>query len=193
MPEVWFIRHAPAAENIGGTFMGQLDPEPDAQALAEAAALTGTIAADVVLSSPLRRASLTATKLFPGHAITHDKRLQERHLGDWQGREKAQVRSERPDAFTERGTLDLQMTPPGGESWNDFEQRVRAVLLEIAACPADRRVALVSHNGVLRAARVLLGQVDVETASRMTEPFATPDLVVVDAASLRRADDGPGA
>jgi broad specificity phosphatase PhoE len=184
MPDVWLIRHAPAAANIGGTFMGQLDPEPDAAALAEAVASLGDIAADVVLSSPLRRAALTATALFPARTITVDDRLAERHLGDWQGRVKSQVRAECPDAFTQRGTLDLRLTPPAGEPWEAFQARVRAVLLEIAVLPADRRVALVSHNGVLRAARVLLGQVDVQTASRMVEPFARPDRIVVDAAAL---------
>lgn len=184
MPNVWLIRHVPAAQNIDGTFMGQLDPEPDAAALAEAAASAPEIAADIVLCSPLRRATLTAATLFAGRTITLDDRLAERHLGDWQGRVKAQVRAERPDAFTERGTLDLRLTPPAGESWEALQARVRAVLLEIAALPAGRRVALVSHNGVLRTARVLLGLLDVDTASRMAEPFARPDAIVVDAAAL---------
>ncbi|MEJ7797643.1 MAG: histidine phosphatase family protein [Solirubrobacteraceae bacterium] len=185
MPDVWLIRHAPAVENLSGTFMGQLDAEADARALTQLAALAGTIAADVVLSSPLLRAARTAAALFPDHAITHDTRLAERHLGDWQGRVKAQVRAERPDAFTERGTLDLCVTPPGGEPWSAFAARVDAIMREIAAWPADRRVALVAHNGVLRTVRVLLGQVDVAMASRMTEPFTRPDVIVIDAAALR--------
>lgn len=184
MAGAWLIRHAPAAANMEGRFMGQLDPEPDAEALAAAAAIAGSVAADTVLSSPLLRASMTAAALFPGRRIGHDDRLAERHLGDWQGRDKAQVRAEAPEAFTERGTLDLRVTPPAGESWEDFQARVRAVLLQIAARPAGDRVAVVAHNGVLRTARVLLGHVDVQTASRMTEPFAQPELIVIDAASL---------
>jgi len=184
VPAVWLIRHAPAAENIDGTFMGRLDAEPESAGLAAAAALAGTICADLVMCSPLRRAVLTAAALFPDQPITCDERLVERDLGSWQGRAKAHVRASEPAAFTERGTLDLRLTPPGGESWAALQARVRAVLDELAALPEDCRVALVAHNGVLRTARVLLGLVDVDAASRMTEPFARPDLVALDAGAL---------
>lgn len=177
MPALWLIRHAPAAGNIGGTFMGQLDGEPDRDGLLRAALLAGTIDADVVLSSPLRRAALTADAIFPGHEITRDARLMERHLGTWQGRVKADVQAERPDAFTDAGTLDLRVTPPAGESYVALQARVAAVLSDVAAHPDTTTVALVAHNGVLRTARVLLGLLDVETASRTPERFAEPDRV----------------
>ena len=164
--------------------MGQLDAEPDAAGLSEAARLAGTIAADVVLCSPLRRASRTAAAVFPELAVTLDARLMERHLGAWQGRPKADVRAQQPEVFTENGTLDLSVTPPGGEPLEAMQARVLEVLHEIAALPADCRVAIVAHNGVLRIARVLLGLVTVAQASRMTEPFARPQLVSVDAAAL---------
>ena len=164
--------------------MGQLDAEPDADGLAQAAQLAGTIEADMVLCSPLVRASRTAAAVFPEMAVTLDARLMERHLGAWQGRPKAEVRAQQPEVFTENGTLDLFVTPPGGEPLDAMQARVRAVLREIAGLPAECRVALVAHNGVLRIARVLLGHVTVAQASRMTEPFARPDLVVVEAAAL---------
>lgn len=164
--------------------MGQLDAEPDAAGLSEAAQLAGTIEADVILSSPLRRASRTAAAVFPRVAVTLDARLMERHLGAWQGRPKSEVRARRPEVFTENGTLDLFVTPPDGEPLEAMQARVLEVLREIADLPAGCRVALVAHNGVLRLARVALGLVTLEQASRMTEPFARPDLVVVDAAAL---------
>ena len=184
MPDVWLIRHAPARENLEGTFMGRLDGDPDPVGLQRAAALAGTIDARVVLSSPLRRAALTAAAIFPGHAIEHDERLAERHLGDWQGRAKAAVRAETPGAFTEAGTLDLRVTPPGGESFEDLRARVHAVLSDLAARPAQEPIAVVAHNAVLRTARILLGLTDVATASRTPEQFARPQLVVVDARAL---------
>jgi len=184
VPDVWLIRHAPARENLEGTFMGRLDGEPDLAGLGRAATLAGTIGAAVVLSSPLRRAVLTAEAIFPGHAIEHDERLAERNLGDWQGRSKSAVRAETPRAFTEAGTLDLRVTPPGGESFEDLRARVHAVLSEIAARPRDERVAVVAHNAVLRTARILLELTDVATASRTPERFAEPELVRVDARAL---------
>ena len=113
--------------------MGQLDAEPDADGLAQAAQLAGTIEADVVLCSPLRRASRTAAAVFPEMAVTLDARLMERHLGAWQGRPKAEVRAQQPEVFTENGTLDLFVTPPGGEPLRRrLHARVLEVLREIA-------------------------------------------------------------
>jgi broad specificity phosphatase PhoE len=187
MPDLWLIRHAPAAGNIGGTFMGQLDGEPDAEGLARAALLAGTVEADVVLCSPLRRAALTAAAIFPGRAVTLDPRLMERHLGAWQGRVKTEVAAEQPGAFTDTGTLDLRVTPPQGEPFAALRARVGAVLAEVAARPDEETVALVAHNGVLRTARVLLGLLDVEAASRTAERFAEPERLRIDASALARA------
>lgn len=187
MPDLWLIRHAPAAGNIGGTFMGQLDAEPDPDGLRRAALLAGTVDAGVVLSSPLRRAALTASALFPGREVTLDPRLMERDLGAWQGRVKTDVAAERPDAFTPAGTLDLRVTPPGGESFAALQARVGAVLAEVAGRADGESVALVAHNGVLRTARVLLGLLDVETASSTPERFAEPERLRIDAAALARA------
>ncbi|MCW3038413.1 MAG: phosphoglycerate mutase family protein [Solirubrobacterales bacterium] len=187
MPELWLIRHAPAAGNLGGTFMGQLDAEPDAEGLARAAALAGSVDADLVLSSPLRRAALTAVAIFPAHAITYDPRLMERHLGAWQGRDKRAVQGEQPAAFTDAGTLDLRVSPPGGESFAALRARVGAVLAEVAAQPDGTTVALVAHNGVMRTARVLLGLLVVASASRTPERFAEPDRVSVAPGSLARS------
>ncbi len=193
MPDVWFIRHAPAAGNLDGRFMGRLDVKVDPEGLTQAAGLEGTVPADLVISSPLRRAAHTAVALFPDHDIRLDDRLAERDFGAWQGREKAEVRAERPDAFTPAGTLDLRVTPPGGESLQVLTARVHAVLRELVDGDQDVRVALVAHNAVLRCARVLLGLLTVDEASVTPEPFAQPSLVRIDAQTLQSlgaANDG---
>ena len=116
MPDVWLIRHAPAAGNVVGTFMGRLDGAVQEDGLAAAAALAGTIEAGMVRSSPLRRAALTAAAIFPDHTIAIDDRLAERDLGTWQGRAKADVRAEQPDAFTAAGTCLLYTSPSPRDS-----------------------------------------------------------------------------
>lgn len=187
MPDVWLIRHAPAAGNLDGRFMGRLDVPVDPAGLTAARALEGTVLAAAVWSSPLRRAANTAVAIFPNHDIRLDDRLAERHFGDWQGRPKAEVRTERPDAFTAADTLDLRVTPPNGESLQDLAARVHAVLAEIAGGPEHEAVALVAHNAVLRTIRILLGLLDVEMASVTPEPFAQPALVRVTATTLGSA------
>ena len=57
--------------------------------------------------------------------------------------------------------------------------------------PGATTVALVAHNGVLRTARVLLGLLDVETASRTAERFAEPDRVAVTPGRLGPSASAP--
>ncbi len=190
MSTVWFIRHAPAAGNLDGRFMGRLDVKVDAEGLTAARTLEGTVAADLVISSPLRRAAHTAVAIFPDHDIRLDGRLAERDFGEWQGRSKAEVRAQRPEVFTAAGTLDLRVTPPGGESFPALCARVHAVLTELAEGPPEQTVALVAHNAVLRTARVLLGLLSVDAASVTPEPFAQPAAVQVDATVLRAVVPG---
>jgi broad specificity phosphatase PhoE len=68
---------------------------------------------------------------------------------------------------------------------------VGAVLAEVAARPDEATVALVAHNGVLRTARVLLGLLDVETASRTPERFAEPDRVTLTPGRLGPSASAP--
>ena len=70
----------------------------------------------------------------------------ERRLGQW---------NNRPIAETE-DLLAAKVTPPGGESEADFENRI-ALALDNLKPMMDRRVLLVSSKGVGRVMNVLLG------------------------------------
>ena len=70
----------------------------------------------------------------------------ERRLGQW---------NNRPIAETE-DLLAAKVTPPGGESEADFENRI-ALALDNLKPMIDRRVLLVSSKGVGRVMNVLLG------------------------------------
>ena len=148
------VRHAETVWNRERIFMGALDVAPDPAALAR---VVPGPPADLVYASPLSRTALTAAALFPSVAVTLDDRLRERGMGEWEGRPKDEVRSERPADFP-GGHLDVTVTPPGGEELDALIARVAAFLDEVAALAVTRRVVLVSHNGWIRTAQYLAGE-----------------------------------
>jgi glucosyl-3-phosphoglycerate phosphatase len=157
-PGLWSVRHAETGWNRRRVFMGGLDVPPAPDALARAAELGTTLvgAADHVFSSPLRRAVCTAAALFPGVAVTTDDRLRERGMGEWEGRAKADVQREHPEAYP-HSYLDVTVTPPGGEELASLLGRVRSFLADVAPLAGGARVFVVSHNGWIRAAQHLGG------------------------------------
>lgn len=162
------IRHAETVWNRERVFMGTLDVPAAPAALAGAP--PAGMAADVVVTSPLTRAAATASALFPGREILRDPRLRERHLGEWEGRPKADVRAEHPEWFP-GGHLDVRVTPPGGEPLDALLARVREVL---DGLPGVGEVVLVTHNGWIRAAQHLLGAADLDAFHADPAPHLEP-------------------
>jgi broad specificity phosphatase PhoE len=156
--------------------MGTLDVPPLAQDLAAAAKLRGALEGSRFTryyTSPLQRARRTLEAVFPDAAVVVDVRLCERCLGDWQGRPRSHVRASEPHAFTARGHADLGFTPDGGEPFSAFADRVADFLLHVAALASSEHVFAVSHSGVLKAMRYLLGWT-LEDASNSRERALRP-------------------
>lgn len=174
---VHLVRHAPTAENRRGVFQGSLDvpalPLVDVDALPALAPGPRRI-----YSSPLSRALSTAAVLFPGDEPTIDARLAERSVGTWEGLDHATVRTRWPESFVD-GVLDPRVTPPGGETVTEFATRVYEFLAELRAA-ATGRVYVVTHNGWIRVAQLLTGQVAAGDLFAHGVPHLTPIEVELD-------------
>jgi broad specificity phosphatase PhoE len=110
----------------------------------------------LVMSSDLSRARHTAELLgFVDFAT--DERLREMDLGDWTGRWIEEIEASDRGAY--RNWRLGSYTPPGGEGWKPFRERVGAAIDE-AVNQSDGDVIIVAHEGVVRAAcEVLVGLV----------------------------------
>ena len=136
---VHLIRHAAPLQT--GILLGSTDIE-----LAPIAITPASIAVETVYASPLRRAHNSATHLFPGQTAIIHPDLAERHLGDWESRTWAEVEQLWPE-LAAAATLDwFATTPPHGEPWPDFVQRVHLAWSTIRQ--AEAPVAIVAHAGV---------------------------------------------
>lgn len=152
------VRHGETVWNAERRLQGHADaplsPRGIEQGRHAAKFFAGGPAPGLVVSSDLNRARHTAELLgFTGFAT--DERLREMDLGDWTGRWIEEIESSDRGAY--RDWRLGSYTPPRGEGWGPFRERVGAALGE-AIDRSDSVVVVVAHEGVVRAAcDVLVG------------------------------------
>lgn len=140
MPKLYLVRHA--EPRLRGVVLGHTDT-----ALSEAGKLCAqriSTPQATVYCSPLLRARETALCLTPSPIILED--LREISYGDWDGRTWSDIEQSDPDLARRKANDWRGVTPPGGEPWPAFEQRVRRALLAIRDTGAP--CAVVAHLGV---------------------------------------------
>lgn len=152
------VRHGETVWNAERRLQGHADaplsPRGIEQARHSAKFFAEGPAPALVVSSDLSRAHHTAGLLgFTGFAT--DERLREMDLGDWTGCWIEQIEASDRGAY--RDWRLGSYTPPRGEEWGQFRERVSAALGE-AVDRSDGDVVVVAHEGVVRAAcDVLIG------------------------------------
>ncbi|KGN42272.1 histidine phosphatase family protein [Knoellia aerolata] len=108
----------------------------------------------IAWTSPYRRARETAEIALDvmGDRLTFrvDERLRDRDMGITDMLTGAGIRAAHPEESERRAWLGkFYYRPPGGESWADVAQRVRAVLTDIANTERHDRVLVTAHDVVI--------------------------------------------
>jgi probable phosphoglycerate mutase len=145
------LRHAPTAWNRDKRLQGRTDVALDEEGIAVAARwrVDPEWAEYRILSSPLQRARMTATILFPDAEIGIDRRLIEMDFGAWEGKRLADLRAEPGGDAAAREALGLDFKAPGGESPRAVLARLEPLLARLAEL--QRPTVLVTHKAVIRA------------------------------------------
>ena len=157
-----FVRHGATAPNLAGVRCGgDLDVPLTAMGRAQAAAVAERIArveppVKLIVTSDLKRTRETAdiiarelSVVTPGVTMLVQPAFSERRLGQW---------NLRPIAETQPW-LEARMTPPGGESDEQFTRRVAEAVRKIKRQLALRPL-LVGSKGVGRVLGELIGLPD---------------------------------
>ncbi len=155
MSEILFIRHAET--DMSGTFCGRSDPQLNMQGHLQLVELIKDLSAenfDVVYSSDLRRAHTTARAVAQAFGRDWHVRsaLREIDFGQWEGLTWKEIEL-RDETYARRWLAEYPRLPaPEGESFHNFERRVlnEVKLLSMEAETEGRRIAVVTHAGVLR-------------------------------------------
>jgi probable phosphoglycerate mutase len=145
------LRHAPTAWNRGQRLQGRTDVALDEEGVAVAARWRAEPdwAGYRILSSPLQRARMTASILFPDAEIGIDRRLIEMDFGAWEGKRLADLRADPAEEAASREDLGLDFRAPGGESPREVQARIQPLLARLAEL--ERPTVLVTHKAVIRA------------------------------------------
>ncbi|MBC7514725.1 MAG: histidine phosphatase family protein [Herminiimonas sp.] len=161
MVEILLIRHGETAWNAEKRMQGHLDIGLNAAGLRQAAALGHALRhepLDAIISSDLQRALLTAQAVAAGRNLTisTDAGLRERCFGVFEGLLYADLAAAHPQAFQAWKARELDARyPPGvhqAETLREFSARVLTTIDRLAASGAYRKIALVTHGGVLECA-----------------------------------------
>ena len=156
------VRHGQSEWNALGRMQGHADspltPEGRRQAQAAAHKLTGF---DWIVSSDLSRALDTAiiiARELSLQCLDPRSDLREIDVGPWQGLTRRDIERRYPKF------LDNDIRPPGYESDESVFERIRLALFDLAQTRSiDGRPPtglVVTHSGVIRVMRRVLGQPD---------------------------------
>jgi probable phosphoglycerate mutase len=152
--ELLFIRHGETDWNRQQRFQGQIDVPLNATGVLQAARVAARLADDrhdAFFTSDLQRARQTAAPLARAwqREPTALAGLREQHFGVLEGLDVPTIKASHPELWARwlehRGDFAL----PGGESLEQFQRRVLDTVRTLAEQLPGRRVALVTHGGVL--------------------------------------------
>ncbi len=129
MPKLYLVRHAEPA--LRGVLLGREDPELSPRGREEARLKLGSLKVKIVYTSPLVRCRETARVISAPVAVLDE--LAEISLGDWDGRTWEEIEERWPEAARRKLSAWSRVTPPGGEPWTRFQERVLKGLERIAA------------------------------------------------------------
>ena len=152
------VRHGQSEWNASGRWQGQADPPLSAEGQLQAAqAGLGVGTFDAIWASDLQRARFTGeiiAAIIGFGPVLVDLRLRETDVGPWEGLTHDEVNLGWPDY------LDNHRRPEGFEPYDDAAKRMIAAFVDIAAASPGGEILIVSHGGVIRAVRRMLGAAD---------------------------------
>ncbi len=109
---------------------------------------------DQLVSSPLQRCHAFALALGEKHGlpVSVEQDFREVGFGSWEGRSPMAIQQQAPEEYAAFYADPVNNRPPGAEDLLDFGRRVARAMEHTASTHAGKRVLVVAHAGVIRAA-----------------------------------------
>jgi len=163
-----FLRH-PVPNAMPGLCYGRMDLDLGPDAAAQIVKASQSIpVGHLVITSPAQRCVALADVLAArdGCVPVRDKRLWEMNFGRWEGLMWEDIPRAESDPWAEDC---WNLAPPGGERFADVCARVKAA---ISDAPED--AIIVTHAGVIRAAKIVLLGTNFQEVFDEQIPYAKP-------------------
>jgi Fructose-2,6-bisphosphatase len=90
---------------------------------------------------------------------TIDERLLEQRMGDFENRSRKELHKEFPACFSNiggRGCFRFALTPPNGEAYSEFAERVSSFCEEIMSATEEKNILICSHNQAMKMMHFIL-------------------------------------
>ena len=181
------VRHGETQWNVERRVQGWGDSPLTAKGLAQADAIGKRLARerfDTLVASDLGRAHETARRIAShcGLPVVIDPRLRERNFGVGEGMNYDDIDRAWPQVFSrERETTNPDLVITGGESRRQFHDRIHAAFEALAREHEGKRVAVVTHGGVLATLYRVVHGIPVAHAHRVAISNAAYNAVAFDA------------
>jgi probable phosphoglycerate mutase len=153
--QLCIVRHGETDWNKSGILQGWLDVPINAHGRAQAAEMAQAFAAqgfEAVWCSTLVRASETADILSTGLRLAPPRShegLKERNFGAIQGIPKSELAELNPTQLEQILRRNPAAQFVGGETMDEFADRVLEALSDIGACHPRQKVLVITHGWVL--------------------------------------------
>jgi alpha-ribazole phosphatase len=153
---MYLIRHGEIEPASLGKLIGRTDVALSERGVEQARRLAeklSSVRLDAVYSSDLRRASRTA-EIIAGHNQERTRLSEawrEIDMGEWESRSLSALNDDEPERVASLFNDPDSFKYPGGESFVDFNRRVRGALDLLLQTHQNGEIALVAHGGVCRA------------------------------------------
>ena len=174
------VRHGETDWNAERRLQGHTDIDLNARGLDQAKQMADALKRmhlqfDVLYTSDLQRAAKTAKaieQLFGTTAITYEA-LRERHLGALQGLTTDEAPQREPDLWASHLSRDVDQDLRGGESIQQFSDRIKTALEQIRKQYHGKTILLVSHGGTLDMMYRLASNQPLEAEKAVSVPNAS--------------------
>jgi probable phosphoglycerate mutase len=190
------VRHGETRWNVEMRVQGQQNSPLTEEGLAQAEAIARRLAKehfDVLVSSDLGRALQTAQPIarLCGLPVALDSRLRERDFGEGEGLTYDEIDRRWPEVFSRTRETDPDAVIRGGETRRQFHERVHHAFEALVRQHEGRRVAVVTHGGVLAALYRMVHSIPVGKPHRIPISNASYNAIAfaADAWSVETWDD----
>lgn len=153
--KLYLVRHGETQLNVEGVYYGWTDCPLNPHGIEQANTLQQyfkNISYDKVISSDLCRAVTTASIINKEKSVPliKTKAFREIHFGQWEEKSFSYVQKHYSKEYQQWSNNWQEFMIPGGESYNDFYERVTTELKRIIENdPQNSNLLIVSHNGVI--------------------------------------------
>lgn len=154
--DIYFVRHGQTEWDEERRMQGQKDSELTAMGREDSKYLAKELNRtefSQIYSSPLERAMDTARYIKMGRAqeIMPVDSFKEMNLGEWEGMLDRDVMNQYPEEHFNFWNRPHLFKPQGGESFEEFRDRVKKGLDDLIEKAAGDRIVVVTHTLVIKA------------------------------------------